>query len=328
MASGARLRRPKVEEFPLSTTRHAGVSIRVDGNRGQIPDLFANFGYPPERDNSTYYSLIGTVYEQLRISHTDPQWCFGAVGGSCVLLIGIYADDRMPETTSFSITVTQYAETAVRLYDGVPQARSSPPLHQRHHHLHPPPPPPPPPPPALAPPPPPPPPLPPPPPHHHHTTTSLVVPQHRDEAADGWSYFRFSIGDAALAGFDLLHPDARCSAGGAAGCTCPLTLSEDGAPSASLDHRKARVVPTHPGAPPEQLGSAPWPQQPASGRPEGEEHPRFNYQAACYSLWRAPTPARPSRRSSARRHARRRRGATSSRWARRSRGFGKAARPA
>ena len=36
---------------------------------------------------------------------------------------------------------------------------------------------------------------------------------------------------------------------------------------ASLDRPKARAAPTHPsGAPPEQLGGSPWPQQPISGR--------------------------------------------------------------
>jgi hypothetical protein len=46
----------------------------------------------------------------------------------------------------------------------------------------------------------------------------------------------------------------------------PSTLAEDRAPAASVDHRKAPAAPTHPGAPPEQLESVPWLQQPASGR--------------------------------------------------------------
>ena len=48
------------------------------------------------------------------------------------------------------------------------------------------------------------------------------------------------------------------------------TLSDDTAPSASLDRLKARAAPTHPGAQPEPLGSLPWPQELASGRPKVE----------------------------------------------------------
>ena len=48
-------------------------------------------------------------------------------------------------------------------------------------------------------------------------------------------------------------------------------LSEDSAPSASLDHLKAQAAPTRAGAPPEQLGSLRWPQPPAPGRPKVEE---------------------------------------------------------
>ena len=51
------------------------------------------------------------------------------------------------------------------------------------------------------------------------------------------------------------------------------TLSDDTAPSASLDHLEAQAAPTHPRAPPEQLGGSPWPQHPASGRPKVEESP-------------------------------------------------------
>ena len=50
-------------------------------------------------------------------------------------------------------------------------------------------------------------------------------------------------------------------------------LFEDSAPSASLDCLKARAAPTHPGAPPEPLGSLRWPQQLASDRPKVEESP-------------------------------------------------------
>ena len=51
------------------------------------------------------------------------------------------------------------------------------------------------------------------------------------------------------------------------------TLSDDTAPSASLDHLEAQAAPTHPGAQPEPLGSLPWPQELASGRPKVEEFP-------------------------------------------------------
>ena len=53
----------------------------------------------------------------------------------------------------------------------------------------------------------------------------------------------------------------------------PSALPEDSAPSASRDGLKAQAAPTHPGAPPKQLGSSPWPQQPASGRPKLEDVP-------------------------------------------------------
>ena len=45
----------------------------------------------------------------------------------------------------------------------------------------------------------------------------------------------------------------------------------DTAPSASLEHLKARGSPTHPGAPMEPRGSLAWPQEPASGRPKEED---------------------------------------------------------
>ena len=60
-------------------------------------------------------------------------------------------------------------------------------------------------------------------------------------------------------------------------CTWPSgvklasTLSEDIAPSASLDCLKAQAAPTHPGAPPEHLGGSPWPQQPASARSQDDD---------------------------------------------------------
>ena len=49
----------------------------------------------------------------------------------------------------------------------------------------------------------------------------------------------------------------------------PSTLSDESAPSARLVAPRAQTAPTDPGAPPQQLGSSPWPQQPASGRPKG-----------------------------------------------------------
>ena len=51
------------------------------------------------------------------------------------------------------------------------------------------------------------------------------------------------------------------------------TLFDDTAPSASLDCLKARAAPTQPGAQPEPLGSLPWPQELASGRPKVEGFP-------------------------------------------------------
>ena len=42
------------------------------------------------------------------------------------------------------------------------------------------------------------------------------------------------------------------------------TLAEDGAPSTSLGQLKAQAAPTHPRAPLQQLGSSPWPLEPAS----------------------------------------------------------------
>ena len=48
---------------------------------------------------------------------------------------------------------------------------------------------------------------------------------------------------------------------------------EDGAPPAWLDHPKAQAAPTQPGAPPQQRGGSPWPQERASGRPKVEDLP-------------------------------------------------------
>ena len=54
--------------------------------------------------------------------------------------------------------------------------------------------------------------------------------------------------------------------------TAPV-LSDDAAPSASLDHLEARAAPTQPRAQPGPLGSLPWPQKLASGRPKVEDFP-------------------------------------------------------
>ena len=51
------------------------------------------------------------------------------------------------------------------------------------------------------------------------------------------------------------------------------TLFEDSAPSARPVAPGAQAAPTHPRAPLEQLGSSPWPEQPASGRPKVEDSP-------------------------------------------------------
>ena len=53
----------------------------------------------------------------------------------------------------------------------------------------------------------------------------------------------------------------------------PSALPDETAPSASLGHLQAQAAPMHPGAPPEPLGSSPWPQEPGSGRPKGDDFP-------------------------------------------------------
>ena len=53
----------------------------------------------------------------------------------------------------------------------------------------------------------------------------------------------------------------------------PSALPDETAPSASLGHLQAQAAPMHPGAPPEPLGSSPWPQELASGWPKDEEVP-------------------------------------------------------
>jgi hypothetical protein len=48
----------------------------------------------------------------------------------------------------------------------------------------------------------------------------------------------------------------------------PPALSDDSAPFASLDHLETQAALTHPRVPPKHLGSSPWPQELASGRPK------------------------------------------------------------
>ena len=66
------------------------------------------------------------------------------------------------------------------------------------------------------------------------------------------------------------------------------TLLEDGAPSASLHRRKAPAAPAHPGAPPEHLGSSPWPRQSTSGRPTVTESPLSTRRHGAF-VFRRPT---------------------------------------
>ena len=51
------------------------------------------------------------------------------------------------------------------------------------------------------------------------------------------------------------------------------TLSDDTAPSVSMSHLEVQAASTQPRAQPGPLGSLPWPQQPASGRPKVEDSP-------------------------------------------------------
>ena len=75
----------------------------------------------------------------------------------------------------------------------------------------------------------------------------------------------------------------------------PFALLDDGAPSASLDHRKAPAVPAHPGAPSEWLGGAPWPRKRASAHPKAEDVPSSTIRRTRTS---EPTSPRRTRRSS------------------------------
>ena len=70
-----------------------------------------------------------------------------------------------------------------------------------------------------------------------------------------------------------------------AGVECaPLDLLEDSnpcpTPPARLVPPGAPAAATHPRAPPQRLGSVPWPQQPASGRPRVEDAPLATCQAS------------------------------------------------
>jgi hypothetical protein len=64
----------------------------------------------------------------------------------------------------------------------------------------------------------------------------------------------------------------------------PYVLLDDGAPSASLDHRKARAAGA-PEAPAGQLGGLRWPPQLASGRPRVEASSLFNPQEDAVDLF-------------------------------------------
>ena len=61
-----------------------------------------------------------------------------------------------------------------------------------------------------------------------------------------------------------LSSQANKAPGGKRAIPCP---SHDGAPSACPDRLEAQGAPTHPGAPPEQLGGSLWPQHLASDGP-------------------------------------------------------------
>jgi hypothetical protein len=66
-------------------------------------------------------------------------------------------------------------------------------------------------------------------------------------------------------------------------------LPDDPAPSASLDHLSAQAAPTHPRAPTEHIGSSPWPQGRASGRPNVEDFP-LPTTRSCACLGVTPPP--------------------------------------
>ena len=77
----------------------------------------------------------------------------------------------------------------------------------------------------------------------------------------------------------------------------PSTLSDDTAASAGLDHLKAQAAPTGPSAPPQQLGSLPWPQEPASGRCKVEDVAPSHGQVRALQAERAPGGREPHARA-------------------------------
>ena len=99
----------------------------------------------------------------------------------------------------------------------------------------------------------------------------------------GWAFGVLNAAGALMVTLPSLTSQLKLAYGWRATLTCvgirswwkvPSTLSEDSAPSASLDSLKTQAAPTHPRAQPEQLGGLPWPQEPASGRPKIEDFPR------------------------------------------------------
>jgi hypothetical protein len=82
--------------------------------------------------------------------------------------------------------------------------------------------------------------------------------------------------------------------GDPAGGKCRLPCLTTPPPLASLGHLRAHAAPMHSGAPPEQLGSSPWPQQLAAGRPKVQCFATCNHQATS----RRASPRGSWRRSS------------------------------
>ena len=72
----------------------------------------------------------------------------------------------------------------------------------------------------------------------------------------------------------------------------PSTPCEDRAYSASLGRLEAQAASTHPGAPPQQLGGSPWPQQLPSGRPKVEDVPLSTIRSRCFRAFKS-VPPRP-----------------------------------
>ena len=73
-------------------------------------------------------------------------------------------------------------------------------------------------------------------------------------------------------------------------------------PPVPRDHLKARGSPTHPRARPEQRGSLPWPQEPASACSQGGDLPLFNQQGSSTS---SPPSSKPTGSRTPRRWRRR-----------------------